>query len=211
MQRTVRKPGKAPYDSPLRREQARGTRQAILEAAATVITESGDFVMAQVAERAGVAVRTVYHHFPDRDSMLDALAVWLANELGYPQQVMPPDLDTFADETEDMFKRFAVDDVKLQAYFSTPAGLAARRHARARRLEHLRHLAATELADPDTAERTAVMIHQIASSRTWRGLIEESHLEGNDAAEAIGWMIRTLIMSVKGGGARAPRRHRERP
>lgn len=201
MQRIVRKSRRTTYDSPLRREQARGTRQSILEAAAMVITESGDFVVAQVAERAGVAVRTVYHHFPDRDSMLDALAIWLANELGYPEPVMPPDLDTFADETVAMFKRFAADDVKVQAYFSTPTGLAARRHARARRLEHLRHLAATEFADPDTAERTAVMIHQIASSRTWRGLIEESHLDANDAAEAIGWMIRTLIESVKGGGA----------
>jgi hypothetical protein len=100
-----------------------------------------------------------------------------------------------------MFKRFASDGDKVQAYFSTPTGLAARRHARARRLEHLRHLAAAELADPDTAERTAIMIHQIASSRTWRGLIEESQLDANDAAEAIGWMIHTLIESVKGGGA----------
>jgi hypothetical protein len=114
---------------------------------------------------------------------------------------MPPDLDSFADETVAMFKRFAADDVKVQAYLSTPTGLAARRHARARRLEHLRHLAATEFADPDTAERTAAMIHQIASSRTWRGLMEESQLDADDAADAIGWLIHTLIESVKEGGA----------
>ncbi|HUG74244.1 MAG TPA: TetR/AcrR family transcriptional regulator, partial [Acidimicrobiia bacterium] len=48
------------YASPLRRENAQRTRKRILDAAASVITEDGDFVVTQVAERAGVSVRTFY-------------------------------------------------------------------------------------------------------------------------------------------------------
>ncbi len=192
--------GTRTYDSPLRREQARGTRERILDAAASVVTEDGDFVVAQVAERAGVSVRTVYHHFSDRDAMLDGLALWLAEELGYPRQELPEDLSAFADETVAMFKLFDADLEKMQALFSTPNGRAARQHARARRLVHLRRLADVELSgvDPQTAERAIVMIHQLASSRTWLALKDETDLNGSEAAEAIGWAIRTLLGTVQG-------------
>lgn len=192
--------GTRTYHSPLRREQAQGTRERILDAAASVITEAGDFVVAQVATRAGVSVRTVYHHFPDREAMLDALGEWLAAQLGYPRQELPEDLASFADETVAMCKRFDADYDKMRAFFSTPVGRATRRHARARRLEHLRRLAAAELTgvDPRTAEWAVVIIHQIASSRTWLALRDETELDGSDAAEAVGWAIRTLLESVNG-------------
>ena len=192
--------GARTYDSPLRRENAQRTRKRILDAAASVITEDGDFVVAQVAKRAGVSVRTVYHHFPDREAMLEALAEWLAAQLGYPRPELPEDLASFADETVAMFKRFDADFDKMRAFFSTPVGQAARQHARARRLEHLRHLADAELTgvDPLTAERAVVILHQLASSRTWRALKDEARLDGSDAAEAVGWAIRTLLASVRG-------------
>ena len=192
--------GARTYDSPLRREQAQGTRERILDAAASVITEAGDFVVAQVAELAGVSVRTVYHHFSDRDAMLDALAEWLAAQLGYPRQELPEDLASFADESVAMFKRFDADLEKMRVFFSTPVGQATREHARARRLEHLRQLADAELSgvDPQTVERAVVMIHQIASSRTWLALKDEADLDGSDAAEAVGWAVRTLLGSLEG-------------
>ena len=197
--------GTRTYDSPLRREQAQGTRERILDAAASVITEAGDFVVARVANRAGVSVRTVYHHFPDREAMLDALGEWLAAQLGYPRQELPEDLASFADETVAMCKRFDADYDKMRAFFSTPVGRATRRYARTRRLEHLRRLAGAELTgvDPRTAEWAVVIIHQIASSRTWLALRDETELDGSDAAEAVGWAIRTLLESVMA------RRHRK--
>jgi AcrR family transcriptional regulator len=195
--------GTRTYHSPLRREQAQGTRERILDAAASVITEAGEFVVAQVAKRAGVSVRTVYHHFPDREAMLDALAGWLAAQLGYPRQEMPKDLASFADETVAMFKRFDADREKVRAFFSTPVGQATRKHARARRLEYLRRLVDAELTgvDPQAAEWAVVIIHQIASSRTWLALKDDAGLDGPEAAEAVGWAIRTLVESVKGTAA----------
>ena len=192
--------GTRTYDSPLRRENAQRTRKRILDAAASVITEDGEFVVAQVAERAGVSVRTVYHHFPDRETMLDALGEWLAEELGYPRPEWPADLASFADLTETAAEQLRADLDKMRVFFSTPVGQAARRQARAQRLEHLRRLADAELAgvDPQVAKWLAVIVHQLASSRTWLGMRDEAGFEVLEAAKAVGWAIRTLVESVKG-------------
>ena len=52
-----------------------GIKIAFYDAFADQLADTGlqDFSVAKMAERAGVSVRTVYHHFPDRDALLDAL------------------------------------------------------------------------------------------------------------------------------------------
>jgi AcrR family transcriptional regulator len=199
--------GTRTYDSPLRRENAQRTRKRILDAALLVISEDGDFVVAQVAKRAGVSVRTVYHHFPDRETMLDAVGEWLAEELGYPKMEWPADLTSFADLTETMAEQISADLDKMNVFFSTPVGQTARRQARARRLEHLRRLAHAELAEaaPQVAEWVAVIIHQLASSRTWLAMTDEAGLDPSEAAKAVGWSIKTLIEGVKGTTSRNTR------
>jgi AcrR family transcriptional regulator len=189
------------YDSPLRRENAERTRKRILDATASVITENGDFVVADVAQRAGVAVRTIYHHFPDREIMLDALGEWLAEELGYPKLEWPKDLASFADKTVDIAEQLNAEIDKMRVFFSTPVGQAARKQARARRLEHLRHLADAELAgvDAQTAEWAVVIIHELASSRTWLAMHEDAGFDVTEAAEAVRWAIKTLLARLKGG------------
>src|SRR5262245_37487344 len=63
----------AAYDSPLRREQAEQTRARIVAAALDLIVGGVEGVtMQQVAQAAGVALRTVFRHFPTRDDLLDA-------------------------------------------------------------------------------------------------------------------------------------------
>ena len=64
--------------SPVRRRpQARGvvTRRRLLETAETCIGARGyeATTMAEIAERSGVGVGTVYHHFPDKRALLLAL------------------------------------------------------------------------------------------------------------------------------------------
>jgi AcrR family transcriptional regulator len=193
--------GTRTYDSPLRRENSENTRKRILNAVASLIDQDGDFVVAKVAKRAGVSVRTVYHHFPDREAMLDALGEWLADELGYPRPDWPEDLASFADQTVTMAERLRADEDKVRVFFSTSVGQEARRQARARRLEHLRRLARAELGgvDPQIAERLAVIIHQLASSRTWLAMQDEAGFNASEAAEAVGWAIRALVQNVKGG------------
>ena len=67
----------APYDSPLRREQAEQTRSRIVGAAVELIVGGVEgLTMQEVAKAAGVALRTVFRHFPTREDLLDA--IWRA-------------------------------------------------------------------------------------------------------------------------------------
>jgi AcrR family transcriptional regulator len=59
--------------SRIAREDARQNRRRILDAAREVFTLRGlDVPMATVARRAGVAVATLYRHFPNRQALLTA-------------------------------------------------------------------------------------------------------------------------------------------
>src|SRR5687767_1046122 len=64
-----------PYSSPLRAEQAAATRDRIVDAAVELL-QDGDvsaFGMQDVADRAGVAVRTVYRAFPTKDDLISGV------------------------------------------------------------------------------------------------------------------------------------------
>jgi AcrR family transcriptional regulator len=73
-----------PYSSARRREQAEATRQRILEAFARQRGRPGavDINVTEAARDAGVAVRTVYHFFPDRQARVEALAAWTQDVFG---------------------------------------------------------------------------------------------------------------------------------
>jgi TetR/AcrR family transcriptional regulator, regulator of autoinduction and epiphytic fitness len=66
---------KRPYESSRRQEQARLTRRAILDAAAELFVDPGYAAtpLVAVAERAGVAVQTVYKVFGSKKALLSAL------------------------------------------------------------------------------------------------------------------------------------------
>ena len=64
--------GARPYSSPLRAEQAAATRDRIVDATVALLRD-GDpsaFGMQDVADRAGVSVRTVYRAFPTKDDLI---------------------------------------------------------------------------------------------------------------------------------------------
>ena len=65
-----------PTKPSLREENRRHTEQRILDAAIGLAEERQvvDFTMPEVAERSGVALRTLYRHFPTRRHLVDALA-----------------------------------------------------------------------------------------------------------------------------------------
>lgn len=56
-----------------RQERSRALVDAILEAAARVLVETGDLSTNRVAEIAGASVGSVYQYFPHKDSLLAAL------------------------------------------------------------------------------------------------------------------------------------------
>jgi AcrR family transcriptional regulator len=62
-----------PYTSTLRERQVAQTRELILDAVTTLLADrrADEVATRDIAAAAGVSERTVYRHFPDRDSLLD--------------------------------------------------------------------------------------------------------------------------------------------
>jgi AcrR family transcriptional regulator len=75
---------RSPKRKPLRARLRAAATDAILDAAEEVAAERGleGATCAAIAERAGVAVGTLYNYFPDRDGMLAALFAARRSELG---------------------------------------------------------------------------------------------------------------------------------
>src|SRR5687767_9423779 len=95
------------------------TRRAILEAMVDVIMETDGigFSMQAVADRAGVTHRTVYNHFPTREALNDAFAVYV-EELIAQGRDRPPEADMSLDEfcSGDVFRFFTEYDGYIRAY-----------------------------------------------------------------------------------------------
>ncbi|MBV8258767.1 MAG: TetR/AcrR family transcriptional regulator [Actinobacteria bacterium] len=63
------------------RKDAQRNREAILAAARSLFSESGDVAMLDIAKRAGVGQATVYRNFADRDALVAALSEEWIEEL----------------------------------------------------------------------------------------------------------------------------------
>src|SRR3954451_20613389 len=101
-----------PYRQTIRAEHKAETRQRIIEAAVALHLERGPAQTSinAVAERAGVNRVTVYRHFPDARTLLEACSLH-ARKLN-----PPPDLDRWR-QIEDPRRRAEVGLTQLYDYF----------------------------------------------------------------------------------------------
>lgn len=183
-----------PYHSPLREQRAAETRVLILEALAAIIEERGvpDFSVQEVADRAGVALRTVYRHFSDRQALLDGLAELVDEELEamrVEDERGWQELETVDDLLEVARTVFAHFDA-LAPLTSAVALLSAAGYRRSRshdaRTEAYRRILADHLGgldDPD-AQATFAVIRHLVSANTWYTLRREFGLTGEQAGQA---------------------------
>lgn len=192
-----------PYHSPLREQRAAETQVLILEALAAIIDERGapDFSVQEVADGAGVALRTVYRHFSDRQALLDGLAQLVDEELeamrvdderGWQQ------LETVDDLLEAARTVFAYFDA-LVPLTSAMALLSAAGYQRSRshdaRTQAYRRILTDhlgELEDPD-AQATFGVIRHLVSANTWYTLRLEFGLTGEEAGRAVTRSIDAIL------------------
>lgn len=192
------------YHSPLRERQARDTRDSILGAAADLIVDEGleGFSMRAVADRASVSERTVYHHFPNRQALLDGFTAWVDEQLRERRlQIDPRDIEDLPGRIAAIFRAF--DDIgapaRAMARLSAADGMRSAEYRE--RTEAFRERLA-ELLEPlpdEEAERCFALIRHIVSSTTWLTLRDEFGLSPDDTARAIAWALETLLEDLRRG------------
>jgi len=154
-----------------------------------------------VAENAGVARRTVYRYFPDRESLLqspmDRVRGLAGGNMREPQS--EEDLVGFLYDIHTGFDRVAPIATMIR---SSPQGRAMRLANNKRRVESYTRAAADAVKDlPEEDRILATAMLQVLHSTPWLEMRDHWGLSGEQIARACGWAMRTLLADLHARGS----------
>ena len=187
------------YDSPVRRQQAAETRARIVVAGSELVHEFDSWhwdalTFRAVAERAGVGERTVYRHFPTERHLHDAVMARLEEEAGVTYEGL--DLAALPEIAARVFssrRSLAAREIEEEAA-SDPLFVEVDQ----RRRDALLH-AVTE-ATPTWSESVrstvAALLDFVWSMPAYERLVGAWDLDGDDATEAITWLMSLLTGAI---------------
>jgi AcrR family transcriptional regulator len=197
-------PQSRPYRSALRETQAQLTRGLILDALIHLLDDrpADEISTRQLAEHAGVSLRTVYRHFPDRDSLLNGLAERLATVMG--TRDLEAALQTIDDLGPMIKTMYAANDdfaalVRAEVLFNCDPARQAQesRH----RTDRTTALIATAFPDIDARDQRhlVALIRSLSAGRTWLQMREGFGLKGTQSGPLVAWAINALLAEARRG------------
>ena len=195
----------------LRSRQRALASGAILDACADLVTERHhlDFSMKEVADRAGVSLRTVYNHFASREDLLDAMGRTFDEQMKALGGASAQEVGSRGDLVRAVRTNLRVFDrlgELSEAFAQLPladVGRDAERAGRTRALVDL--LAGFMPGVPEAdARRIALVLRHLASHRSWFWLTHEYDLSTDQVADVVTWAIETLIDAAVAGDLPSP-------
>ena len=188
--------GARAYASPLRAEQAEQTTARIVQAAVDILSEGDarDLSMAEVAERAGVSVRTVYRSFANKDELLDGVIDWINTRFNQRTGARPETRHEYETTTADVLAEVFRIEPLYRALFATAAGRASHQRQAPARQANMRRAYAAEVEglDDGEARRLLAVLHLVASSNGALFMKDYWDLPPEDIGRVIEWAIRVL-------------------
>jgi AcrR family transcriptional regulator len=188
----------------LRTRQKQIARELMLRAAADLIAENGleAVSLAEVAERAGVAKRTLYNYFESREVLFAELSNW-SDELTLQQggYLVPEGLESLPDMIQVVWRTWAAQGTIHQAAerignAASPTGISPGR-ARSRAALADAIIEVSPDIDADHANGLAALIHAFTSAPVFERLTLQDGLDVETAGPLIGWAIRVLSDALK--------------
>lgn len=199
--------------SGLRARQKALARRSILDAVSSLIAERRhlDFSLQEVAERAGVSLRTVYNHFEGREAVLDALADHYGELMVERGGVLIGDVDHVSQLRDAVAVNFRVfeelgglSEAWLQV--NAPA-VRAVEEDHDRRTARIVELVAEALPDlgPVAQREVGLVLRHLLSQRTWFALTRDYGLDIDAAIRTVVWSFDSLLEKAsRGEGPAAP-------
>lgn len=183
----------------LRARQADLARSAALDAVIEVL-EHGEFdelTMPQVAQAAGLSLRTLYRYFPSREELLHAAGAEIQARLALPIEAGAPEdiVTTFWAASA----RLARNPELARALVRTTAGRAAHAPTRNARVEAI-HTALAPLTaglPAARARQVAGVITHLCSSTAWVSISDESQVAAADARSGVRWALTVLLDALR--------------
>jgi AcrR family transcriptional regulator len=178
-------------------------RNRIVDAWIDLMVEGGaDLTHDAAAARAGVARRTAYRYFPDRDALMQA-ALLRVRELAGPHVVLPSSMEELIATLEPIYTGF--DKIAPIAIMtrSTPQGRALRLSQNEARVAAYTQAAAEAVKDLPPRDRLlATAMIQLLHTTPWLEMHDTWGLDGHDIARAARWAIEALLADLKARGGR---------
>ncbi|MGH9087094.1 MAG: TetR/AcrR family transcriptional regulator [Acidimicrobiales bacterium] len=156
-----------------------------------------DVSMADVANSAGISLRTLYRYFPDRASLFQAAGEHLYGSLGVPFDIAGP--EGISSSLLEAAGRLSTRPRLARALVRTTAGRATRSAVRGQRVDAIKGALEplTDELDTDTARRVVAVICHLCSAASWVLIAEDSGLDDADAQQAVSWAIDALISTLR--------------
>ena len=186
----------------LRAQQAEVTRDRILAAMAELITADHptEISMDAVANAAGVAQRTVFRHFPNREALLGGFAAWVDERLtARADPGRPTTPGALARAARIFFPSFDEHGALFRAVRAMRLNRELAEHRRAARTAYVTTAVEPLVRDLDEADarRVQAIMHLLTSSDAFFSMQDNYGLDGAEAAEAVVWAVDVLADRVK--------------
>ncbi len=187
------------YASALRAELSEEVRNRILAALAEQLAAgAADFSLSQVAERAGVSLRTIHNYFPGEEARIGALAKWIDDQVGLSGEA-PASFDDIGSYARRMALGYFRNEALMRAQMAVGVANRVRRRRRAKREVQLRHVVAGVVPDSGKAELVAAMIACVISADMAAALCDRYGVKNEDAVHLIEWTARVLARAASRG------------
>ena len=180
---------------------ARGNRnrQAVVDATLALVAEGQSFPTAQaIATRAGVAPRSVFHHFPDLDALFaeaadtQARRHWSVLQPPAPDQPLADRLAAAVTQRADLYERIsAIRRVAVRHEHDWPVAARRLRESRSALRRHLRAAMSPEIRGVDRA--SAAALEAAGSWETWEVLRRHQALSVAAATAAVTHLLTSTL------------------
>jgi AcrR family transcriptional regulator len=192
-----------PYASALRDRQVAQTRELILDAVTSLLDSrrADEVTTRDIATTAGVSERTVYRHFPDRDSLLAGLSQRMSDLDGDRPSFGSSTLEDLVPMSRRLME--VLDEhyviARAEAVFNAdPRRFGADTRANSRDILELLAGELPELGDGDR-HRIAAVIRCLASSQAWLRMREEFGVPGTESGPVVAWVIDLIVRELRAG------------
>lgn len=183
----------------LRERQAQIARDSILDAVIAKLESASwnDFSMQDIAEAAGVSLRTLYRYFPNREEVLRAAGGRIGERLELAPEISGPEeiVSSFLKASGMMARHLQL----ARALVATSAGRDARSPLLQRRRSAIDRAMSQLTAglDQSTARQVTAVVTFLCNAASWMTISDDYALSSSEARNAVAWALEQLLNSLR--------------
>ena len=175
------------------------TRDVVLDAVVEVFRDRGfDFSVQQVADRAGLAHRTVYRHFPTREALIDGIAERFEASVAERRFIEGDTIEEVVERIEARFAWFDSESDLVHAVAVKTLATGERTPPSRRRGERMRALMREKYPNlpPDETEAAFVAVRALIGMVGWH-LLTSDGVASDVAARTVRRMVEVALADLE--------------